>query len=272
MTQSTPNASSHSSKSSNAAQHMPNTGMHMGQFPWPQPGYIPHSGFDYPPPNVTHGAALKDAPVAPLPVAGLGVAHHVSSFPGAANPYAPPMQHQGYLYQHQGPGLATGFAPALVPQEPGLSAGKKRVTEDLGGRHTKRTKNKPRRGEERPAICELSFDLFSCLQTLGQRPMLDEHGQPDGKFICVKDGMVLNPQSYLKHIKTKKLLGGKLEIFKCHVCSMTYARLDSCKRHFYNRECGKAAAGGPPPSFSAGLDSVSSDVVAPPMVPTMAFT
>jgi hypothetical protein len=122
--------------------------------------------------------------------------------------------------------------------------------------------------------------------------MLDEHGQPGGKFMCVKDGTVLNPQSYLKHIKTKKHLGYKLEIFKCLVCSMTcvskfstparliinivvvirYARLDSCKRHLYGRKCGKAAAGGPPPSFSAGPASASSGVVAPAMVPTMAFT
>lgn len=257
MTQSTPNASSsHSFESSNVAQHMPNTSMHMGQFPWLQLGYIPHSGFDYPPPNVTHGAILKDAPVASLPSAGLGVAHHASSFPGAANHYAPPMQHQGYLYQHQGPEFATDFAPPLVPQVLGLSAGEKRVAEDLGGHHAKRTKINPGGMKNDP--------LF--------RPMLDEHGQPDGKFMCVKDGMVLNPQSYLKHIKTKKHLGYKLEIFKCLVCSMTYARLDSCKRHLYGRKCGKAAAGGPPPSFSAGPASASSCVVAPAMVPTMAFT
>lgn len=236
---------------------MPDTGMHMGQFPWPQPGYIPHPGFYYPPPNVTHGATLKDAPVAPLPGAGLGVAHHASSFPGAVNPYAPPMQHQGFLYQHQGPGLATGFAPPLVPQVPGLSAGEKRVAEDLGGRHAKRIKTSPGGMKNDP--------LF--------RPMLDEHDGPsDGKFMCVKDGMVLNPQSYFKHIKTKKHLGYKLENFKCPVCSRTYTRLDACKRHFHDGKCGKAAAGGPPPSFSAGPTSTSSSFVPPAMVPTMAFT
>jgi hypothetical protein len=152
--------------------------------------------------------------------------------------------------------------------------------------------NKPRRDEERPTIRELSFDfVFSYPQSLGQIPMLDEIGQPDGKFMCVKDGMVLNPQSYLKHIKTKKHLGYKLEIFECPACSMTcvpkfstparliidivvvirYTRLDACKRH-YGGKCRKAAAGGPPPSFSARPASVSSCVVAPALVFTMAFT
>lgn len=93
--------------------------------------------------------------------------------------------------------------------------------------------------------------------------MLDEHGQPDGKFMCVRDRMVLNPQSYIKHIKTKKHLGYKLEIFECPACSMTcvskfptparliinivvvirYTRLDAFKRHFHGGKCRKVAAG-----------------------------
>lgn len=170
MTQSTPDASSsHSSEFLNAAQHMPKTGMHKGQFPWRQPGYIPHPGFYYPPPNVTHGATLKNAPVAPLPGAGLGVAHHASSFPGAANPDAPPMQHQGYLYQHQGLGLATSFAPPLVPQVPGLSAGDKRVAEDLGGCHAKRIKTSPGGMKNDPLFVSFILILYSRILNLWNR-------------------------------------------------------------------------------------------------------
>lgn len=170
MAQSTPDASpSHSSESSNAAQHMPNTSMHKGQFPWPQPGYIPHPGFYYPPPNVTHGATLKNAPVAPLPGAGLGVAHHANSFPRFGNPDAPPMQHQGYLYQHQGPGLATGFAPPFAPQVPGLSAGDKRVAEDLGGCHAKRIKTSPGGMKNDPLFVSFLLILYSHILNLWDR-------------------------------------------------------------------------------------------------------
>jgi hypothetical protein len=95
--------------------------------------------------------------------------------------------------------------------------------------------------------------------------------------------MVLNPESYLKHIKTKKHVGHKIERFKCPVCSKTYVsklltqvrliinivvvirftRLDACKRHFHGGKCGKSAA---------GEASTSSSSVTPVMVPTMAFT
>ncbi|KAG1868255.1 hypothetical protein DFJ58DRAFT_97576 [Suillus subalutaceus] len=74
MTQYTTHASSsHGSDSSNITQYMPNTGMYMGQVPWPQPAYIhpgyaparphfPHGGVSH---NGTNGTAPPHAPVAP---------------------------------------------------------------------------------------------------------------------------------------------------------------------------------------------------------------
>jgi hypothetical protein len=122
--------------------------------------------------------------------------------------------------------------------------------------------------------------------------VLDKHGLHNGKFKCTKDGAVLFPESYLKHLRTTKHLGFKLEKFKCPGCPkkcvsdfsilarliinvvviIRYARRDAWKRHFDNSKCEKAVAGGPPPSFSPGPASASSDIVAPVMAPTMAFT
>ncbi|KAG1775305.1 hypothetical protein EV702DRAFT_1120092 [Suillus placidus] len=150
MTESTPHASSDGSNSS-----VPNTGTPMGQIPWPQPAYIP--GYAPPPnyqygmpPNGMHGVAPQYAPVAPtaaapppqyLPAPPL---YH-QPFPsnplqGAADPYAPPMVHQGYLQQPHGAGLATGSAFSFLPQVPNFSVAKKRVAENLGERDAKRTK------------------------------------------------------------------------------------------------------------------------------------
>jgi hypothetical protein len=121
--------------------------------------------------------------------------------------------------------------------------------------------------------------------------MSDEHGQPNGKFKCIKDGIVLNPESYSKHIKTKTHLGIKLEKYKCPKCSKScvskfstqarliiniivirYARRDSYKRHCDVSKCGKSMAGLPPPSFLADPAAASSNLVPPVVVPTVAFT
>lgn len=212
MIQSAFDASSNGSESSTAAQYTSNTGFHMNQFHWLQPGHFPQPGFHYPAPNATPGAT---------------------------------------------PRLATVIAPPPVPQIPGSSAGiKKRGTQDLCRQQTKLAKTIP---------SEIRNDTLF-------RPVLDEHGQYTGKFVCSKDGTVLNPRSYLKHTRTAKHKGYNQERFQCPVCSRTYARHDARKRHFDTSKCGKAVAGGPPPSFSAEPASTSSGVVAPVMVPTMSFT
>jgi hypothetical protein len=121
--------------------------------------------------------------------------------------------------------------------------------------------------------------------------MSDEYGHPNGKFKCTKDGMVLNAESYRKHIKTKNHLGIKLEAYRCPGCSKTcvskfssqarliiniivirYARRDSCKRHYYGSACGRDMIGLPEPSFLAVPAAASSSVVPPVVVPTVAFT
>ncbi|KAG2739080.1 hypothetical protein P692DRAFT_20841535 [Suillus brevipes Sb2] len=35
------------------------------------------------------------------------------------------------------------------------------------------------------------------------RPVLAEYGLHNGKFVCTKDGVVLYPESYLKHLRTR---------------------------------------------------------------------
>ncbi|KAG1885121.1 hypothetical protein F4604DRAFT_152881 [Suillus subluteus] len=307
MTQSTSHPSSpNDSDSSNAAQYMSNTGMPMGQFPYPQLAYIPHPGFYYPygvAPNALHGAAPSYAPVAPSPGVGAGVEHHAfqagpngyyppaeadvtnvgpnpplteaapppqcpsapppyhqpfpsNSFPGAGNPCAPPAPHQGYLPQNHEPGLPTTFAPLFVPQAPSWSVGQKRVAEDLEGRDAKRTKQTFRRLRSDP--------LF--------KPVLDQNGQPNGTFVCSQDGLIINPQSYLKHLKTRMHLGFKLERYKCPGCIKTFARRDSCKRHWDDIH-GKLAPEGARQSYAdACKNSTSSASAAPVTVPTTPFT
>ncbi|KAG1814005.1 uncharacterized protein BJ212DRAFT_1482351 [Suillus subaureus] len=299
MTQSTSHpSSSNDSDSSNAAQYMPNTGMYMGQLPWPQPAYIPHLGFYNPDnvePNAPHGDAPSYAPVAPSPDAGAGVEHHAfqagpngyyppavadvsgatyvgpyppltqtapppqhpsapplcrqsfpsSSFPGAANPYTPPEPYQEYIHQNHAPWLSAPFAPLFVPRAPSLSVGKKRVAEGLEERGVKRTKIVSSRIKNDP--------LF--------KPVLDQHGQPNGTFVCSKDGIILNPESYLKHLKTKNHLGFKLERYKCPGCIKTYARRDACKRH-WDDEILRVLASAAPVTMPT----------APVTAPTTAFT
>ncbi|KAG1768447.1 hypothetical protein EV702DRAFT_720401 [Suillus placidus] len=255
MTQSTCPSSS---QGSDATQYTPNTDMNMGQLPWPQPAYIPHPDFYYPygvPPNAMQGAAPPYAPVAPSapPLYHQGIP--LSSFPGATNNYAPSIPHQAYLHQHHGPGLATGSASSSVPQS--LSAGQKRVAEDLEERDVKRTKIGSGGIKNDP--------LFT--------PVLDQHGQPDGTFVCSKDGMILRPGSYLKHLNTKKHLGFKLNKFKCPGCPQTYTRRDACKRH-WDDGCGKLAPEGSRLSYLAACQGsgMSSASVAPVTAPTTAFT
>ncbi|KAG1845439.1 hypothetical protein C8R48DRAFT_817237 [Suillus tomentosus] len=308
MTQYTPHvSSSNGSDSSNATQYMPSTSVYMGQFPWPQPACIPNSGIYYPygmPANGTHNVPPPYAPVAPSPSAGAGVAYHASqagqngyhplalanvscathvgpyplltaaapsqdpsapplyhqpfpstSFSGGANPYAAPIPHQGYFHQHHGPGLATNFASSSLPQAPSFSVSPKCIAEDID-RHIKQSKIVPGGMKNDP--------LFT--------PVLDELDQPKGTFVCSRDGMILNPESYLRHLRTKKHLGFKLEKFKCNNCSKTYTRRDAYKRHFVNGKCEHSTAVGASPGYSASENSTSSASAAPATTPTMAFT
>ncbi|KAG1904498.1 uncharacterized protein F5891DRAFT_1183918 [Suillus fuscotomentosus] len=278
-------SSSHGSDSFNATQYTPNTCF-----------YYPYDVSA----NGTHSAPPSYAPVAPSPSVGAGVVHHAfqtgqngyypppgadvscatyggpyslptaathppqdpsatplyhqpMSFPGAANPYAALIPHQGYLHQNHGPVLATSSAFSSLPQAPSIS--QKGVAEHFHHCDVKQAKIAPGGMKNDP--------LFT--------PVLDQLGQPNGTFVCSRDGMVLNSGSYLKHLKTKKHLGFKLEKFKCSGCSKTYTRRDAYKRHLINSKCGQTAVGAPPP-YSASQDSTSSASAAPAMAPTTTLT
>ncbi|KAG1868299.1 hypothetical protein DFJ58DRAFT_767368 [Suillus subalutaceus] len=104
------------------------------------------------------------------------------------------------------------------------------------------------------------------------KPLLDQDGQPNGTFVCSKDGMVLYPESYLKHLRTNKHLGLKQRKFKCPGCSKYYSRRDVCKRH-WDESCGKLAADGAGQSYSAACKkSMRSASAALVTAPTTAFT
>jgi hypothetical protein len=126
---------------------------------------------------------------------------------------------------------------------------------------------------------------------LGQKPVLNRLGHPKGTYRCSKDGMIINPESYLRHIQTIKHLGYKKARFQCPGCFKTYVSqlskcahllinvvfiryvaLQHCKRHFDSSECGQSAAGGPPPSFLISEASTSSASDAPATVPAVPFT
>ncbi|KAG1793973.1 uncharacterized protein HD556DRAFT_460302 [Suillus plorans] len=276
MIQSTPHPSpSHGSDSSNTTQYMPSTGMYMGQFPWPQPACIPYPGHApahhyYPygvPLNGMHGAPLSYAPVAHSPGVGAGVTHHVfqtgqnvycpcavanvslvtyvdsyppptaatlppqtppapplchqpfPSFPAAANPCVPHIPHQRYFHQYHGPGLVMDSAS----QAPSDSLIQKHMAEYHHHRYyIKRTKIGSGGIKNDP--------LF--------KPVLNRLGEPNGSYLCSKDGMLLrSPASYFRHIRTQRHLGFKLQKFKCPGCSKAYTTSDSYKKHFEKGNC-----------------------------------
>ncbi|KAG1756982.1 hypothetical protein EDB19DRAFT_1900539 [Suillus lakei] len=262
--------------SSSAPQSILNTGMYMDHLPCPKDAWVPSLGhapaqFYGPsgvPPNLTHAGAPPYAPVAPGPGVGPGVVHnsfqagqivyhpsavvdvsrviYLSPYPQPTlagpppqYPYAPPISHQAYLPQHHGAGPATGSAPSFWPQAPSLSVGQKHVAEDLEDRHVKRIKMRSSAINNDPCF----------------KPVIDNHGQHNGTFVCSKDGAVIRPSSYLNHIKTVTHLGYKLKLFKCPFCLRTYTRRDACKRHLGDG-CSELAAEGalpvrlPTPAFT----------------------
>ncbi|KAG2136521.1 uncharacterized protein EDB93DRAFT_782259 [Suillus bovinus] len=306
----TPVSSSNGSDYSNGTQYMPNTGMYMGQFHWPQPACIPHPGYapahpQYPYGVPANGTHVPYAPVAPSSGVGAGVAPHASqpgqngchpptganvacatnvgpypplatvapppqhpsapflyhqpfpsvSQPGAANPCVPPMPHQGCLDQHRGSELTTGSASSSLPKVPSSPVGQKHSAEDI---ECDIKRNKVYGGMK-------NDPLFT--------PVLDHFGQPNGTYKCSRDGMVLNPESYRRHIRTQRHLGIKLEKFKCSDCSKTYTRKDAYKRHLVNGKCGQSTDANAPPSCSASQNSTSSAPATPvTAAPTMALT
>lgn len=102
--------------------------------------------------------------------------HQPISFPGAANPYAPLTPHKGYFHRHHVPVLATSSAFSSLPRAPSIS--QKRIAEHLCYCDVKQAKI---------GSCGMKNDpLFT--------PVLDQLGQPNGTFVCSRDGMALNPR------------------------------------------------------------------------------
>ncbi|KAG1771202.1 hypothetical protein EDD22DRAFT_947995 [Suillus occidentalis] len=242
MTLSIPNASSsHDSNSSHATKNMPNTGMHIGPFPWPKPPF----GV---PPNETHGVSSPYAPVARSSDVGARVPNHASQAgpDGHLTPPAADVSGGNPPPQH----------PSAAPLYPGSSVGEKRAAENLEKGDAKRIKTAFDRMKDDP--------LF--------KPVLNRLGHPKGTYRCSKDGMIINPESYLRHIQSIKHLGYKKARFQCPGCFKTYLTRQHCKRHFNGSECEQSAAGGPPPSFLISEASASSASDAPATVPAVPFT
>ncbi|KAG2343013.1 hypothetical protein BDR05DRAFT_315522 [Suillus weaverae] len=109
---------------------------------------------------------------------------------------------QAHLRQHHEAEPATGSASWVLPRAPTPLVAQKRVAEDLEGRNVKRVK----RGSG-----GIKNDPFF-------KPVLDQHGQHDGTYVCSKDGTVIRPGSHKRHIETAKHLGFKLGLYTCPLC------------------------------------------------------
>ncbi|KAG1771231.1 hypothetical protein EDD22DRAFT_604189 [Suillus occidentalis] len=280
MIQSTSHFSSRCSDSSNGTQYTPNADMYMGQFPSVQSAHIPYTGsttYSYYPygvlPNGTHGAAPLDAPVAPSPGVGAGVAHPAfqagpggcyppptatapttqhpfappmchqfipsNSFPGTTTPDPPGISHQTHLHQYHGAGLATDSPSPSLPQAPRISVGQKRVAQDLEDHNVKRTK-----------VVKVNQPKTNIKNDPCFTPVLNRFGQHDGDYICSRDGRVIRSDYYKQHVRMGIHVHGPT-VYECHLCGKTFTRRKSCRKHWDSR-CGKllVAAGGVPMSYS----------------------
>ncbi|KAG1830789.1 hypothetical protein EV424DRAFT_1553625 [Suillus variegatus] len=233
MTQSPPHPSSHGSDSSNANQDTPNTGMHMGQFPWPHPAHMHHPGYPPAPPCFPYGV--------PPPYAHAGVVHHAPQA-GQHGHFPPAVTHVSHA-THVGPPLTTAPFPPQHPSappmyhQPFLSGHFPGVTTS----YATHTSYHPYSQDRNLTRIEMDFDEIEDDPLF--EPMLDQHGQHDGRYVCLKDGMFIRPASYKRHLKTKKHLGYKPTEFTCPRCLHTYSRRDACKRHWED-SCRKLVANG----------------------------
>lgn len=109
--------------------------------------------------------------------------------------------------------------------------------------------------------------------------MLNRLGEPNGSYVCSKDGMLLrSPASYFRHIRTQRHLGFKLQKFKCPGCSkacvsqlsisarlitnivvIRYTTSDSYKKHFENGNCEQSTDVGALPFYTAAEEEKDDD-------------
>ncbi|KAG2344858.1 hypothetical protein BDR05DRAFT_961272 [Suillus weaverae] len=102
----------------------------------------------------------------------------------------------------------SGSASSFLPQAQSLLVGQKRVAEDLEERDAKRI-NMGSGG--------INNDRYL-------KPVLYQHGQRDGTYVCYKDGSVMRPGGHMYHTKTAEHLG---VLFKCPLSAKTYPRYDA---------------------------------------------
>ncbi|KAG2143469.1 uncharacterized protein EDB93DRAFT_591397 [Suillus bovinus] len=180
-------------------------------------------------PDGARGPAPPYMPVAPFPGVCAGSSISVS---GAANPCDLPIMN---MHQHHEPELTTGSNSSL-PQTRTILVNQKCIAKNFQHRYVKGG---------------ITNDLVF-------KPAINEHGQPNGKYVCSRDGAVIYPESYRKHLKTTTHLGFKAERFKCPGCSKTYTRRDAFKRHSNSGKCEQS----PYPIFAP---SISQNMqIAPP--------
>ncbi|KAG2033449.1 hypothetical protein BDR03DRAFT_688718 [Suillus americanus] len=140
-------------------------------------------------------------------------------------------------------------APPYTPVD------QKRFAEDLEDHETKRIKM---------GSGEINNDPYL-------KPVLDQHGQHDGTYVCSKDGMVIRPGRHIYDVKTAKHLCCGLLLFKGPLALETCTRRGACKRH-RDDGCGKLAAEGALPYSATYRGSMGSASASPVGVPTAAFT
>ncbi|KAG1742709.1 uncharacterized protein EDB91DRAFT_1336000 [Suillus paluster] len=193
----------------------------------------------------------------PLPsggFAGVPPAYQVQAFHQQNMP--PPISQQPYLAQPNGAELTMTSASYSLPQAPAssVSAGQKRVAEDLGDDKASKKSKLPKKISNDPEFVQLP----------------DENGRRVIK--CLRCDEKMNSTSYGKHIQTLKHRGLTEGEFICG-CGHPYSRIDALERHWKDSPCGKKRKMCKRPSSSIpSQGSTSSASASPAAFPTAPFT
>ncbi|KAG0698446.1 hypothetical protein DFH29DRAFT_100746 [Suillus ampliporus] len=284
---------------------IPNPGMYMGQFPWPQPAY-PQPGnatLSYSPAASSPGVGAADAynplqgaqtyyyPPAPANVAQ---ATYVQSF---INSYtlqptvALPPQHASALLQYNRPpcpqATFAGVPPpyqvqgAYYPNMPppmlqnGYLHQSHSAEPAMGSASSppQTTEDREERKQRRNRTKRYDITQDADFRPTGET---DHHGNP--RFECRRAwcGIVIISDSYRKHLTSTKHRGSKSATFRCPDCSTTLSRGDALNRHRKGTACTgqspELAMDAQPPYPVISQNSTSSASASPAAVPTVPVT
>ncbi|KAG1742665.1 uncharacterized protein EDB91DRAFT_289954 [Suillus paluster] len=140
-----------------------------------------------------------------------------------------------------------------LPQPDNVSAGQKRVAEDLGDDKASKKSKLPKKISKDPEFVQLP----------------DENGRRVIK--CLRCDEKMNSTSYGKHIQTLKHRGLTEGEFICG-CGHPYSRIDALERHWKDSPCGKKRKMCKRPSSSIpSQGSTSSASASPAAVPHRPF-